>query len=117
LKYYQVIFLEGARRFLQSLDKRIAEKILFVVAVAQQKQDPKLFKKIQGEIWEFRVRYMGLQIRLLSFWDKEPSNESLVVVAVGLIKKKDKIPKDEINKTEKIRKKYFEQKGGRSENL
>jgi phage-related protein len=111
LKYYNVIFLEGARRFMQTLDKRVAQKILFVIAVAQQKQDPKFFKKLKGEIWEFRIRHMGAQIRLLSFGDNINAKESIVVVAVGFIKKTDKIPKDEFVKAENIREKYFAEKG------
>jgi mRNA-degrading endonuclease RelE of RelBE toxin-antitoxin system len=111
LKYYNVIFLDGVRRFMQKLDGRIAEKILFVVAVAQQKKDPKFFKKLKGEIWEFRIRHMGVQIRLLSFWDNSNVRESLVVIAVGFIKKTDKISKDEFVKAENIRKKYFEENG------
>jgi len=110
LKYYTVLFLEGVKRFMQKLDKRTANKILFVVATAAQKQDPKLFKKLNGDIWEFRIRHMGTQIRLLSFWDNLTTKESLVIVALGFIKKTDKIPKDEFTKAENIRKKYFEEK-------
>lgn len=53
---------------------------------------------------------MGNQIRLLSFWDNVATKESLVIVALGFIKKTDKIPKDEFTKAENIRKKYFEEK-------
>ena len=110
MKYYNVLFLEGVKRFMQKLDKRTANKILFVIASAALKQDPKLFKKLNGEIWEFRIRHFGTQIRLLSFWDNVSSKESLVVVAIGFIKKTDKIPKDEFIKAENFRKKYFEEK-------
>ena len=110
MKYYNVLFLEGVKRFMQQLDRRTANKILFVIASASLKQDPKLFKKLNGDIWEFRIRHLGTQIRLLSFWDNVNTKESLVVVAIGFIKKTDKIPKDEFTKAENIRKKYFEEK-------
>ncbi|TRZ52410.1 hypothetical protein D4S03_03500 [bacterium] len=38
--------------------------------------DPKLFKKLHDEIWEFRVKYKTIQIRLLSFWDKRDGDIS-----------------------------------------
>ncbi len=110
MKYYNVLFLEGVKRFMQQLDRRTANKILFVIAKAELKHDPKLFKKLNGDIWEFRIRHLGAQIRLLSFWDNVNTKESLVVVAIGFIKKTDKIPKDEFIKAENIRKKYFEEK-------
>ena len=94
---------------MQQLDRRTANKILFVIAKAELKHDPKLFKKLNGDR-EFRIRYLGAQIRLLSFWDNVNTKESLVVVAIGFIKKTDKIPKDEFIKAENIRKKYFEEK-------
>ncbi|MDR2205339.1 MAG: type II toxin-antitoxin system RelE/ParE family toxin [Flavobacteriaceae bacterium] len=78
--------------------------------MAEQTNDPKLFKKLQGEIWEFRSRYMGNQNRLLAFWDKTESTEILVLATHGFVKKTDKIPQKEINKAEQIRKKYFENK-------
>jgi hypothetical protein len=38
--------------------------------LAEQTNDPRLFNKLQNDIWEFRTKYAGLQIRLLAFWDK-----------------------------------------------
>ncbi|TAG64358.1 MAG: type II toxin-antitoxin system RelE/ParE family toxin, partial [Runella slithyformis] len=29
--------------------------------------DPKLFKKLQNDIWELRTKFGGLQIRLFAF--------------------------------------------------
>ena len=67
-----------------------------------------VFKKLQKEIWEFRIRHNGLQIRLLAFWDKAQSTETLVFATHGFIKKVDKVPANEIARAESIRKKYFE---------
>jgi len=70
----------------------------------------KLFKKLQNDIWEFRIRYNGLQIRLLDFWDKSDGKETFVFATHGFIKKVDKVPSNEIDRAVKIRTKYFENK-------
>jgi phage-related protein len=65
---------------------------------------------LQDDIWEFRTKYTALQIRLLAFWDKTDGKETLVVATHGFIKKTDKVPKSEIERAMKIRKRYFENK-------
>ncbi|MCW3107925.1 MAG: Phage derived protein Gp49-like [Segetibacter sp.] len=65
---------------------------------------------MQKEIWEFRIRYAGQQIRLLAFWDKTDAKETLVFATHGFIKKVEKVPVNEIKRAENIRKKYFENK-------
>jgi len=76
-------FLEEADKFIAVLDSKIVRKI-------EQTNDPKLFKKLQSDIWEFRTRYAGLHIRLLAFWDKSKNKETLVIATHGFIKKVDK---------------------------
>jgi phage-related protein len=69
--------------------------------------DPKLFKKLTDEIWEFRTKYSGQQYRLFPFWDKTDKSETLVISTHGTVKKVDKVPKAEIEKAERIRKEYL----------
>jgi hypothetical protein len=54
--------------------------------------------------------YNKTYFRLFAFWDKENKNETIVISTNGLIKKTDKIPKSEIEKAEKLRERYFNQK-------
>ena len=70
----------------------------------------KLFKKLQDEIWEFRTKYNKSYYRLFAFWDKTDKSDTVVISTHGLIKKTDKIPKNEIERTEKLREKYFSEK-------
>ena len=70
----------------------------------------KIFKKLQDEIWEFRSKYLGNQHRLLAFWDKSNNRNTLVIATHGFIKKTSKVPKNEIQKAEKIRSEYFSSK-------
>ncbi len=67
-------------------------------------------KKLSDEIWEFRTLYQGFQYRLLAFWDKNTSAEILVISTHGFVKKRSKIPENEIQKATSIRSKYFEEK-------
>lgn len=107
---FEVIFLEQAIEFLESLDKKSRVKVIYNIDKAKLKTDPKLFKKLDDDIWEFRTVYAGLQYRLLAFWDKTDKTETLVLASHGFIKKVDKVPKKEIEKAKRIRMEYFEQK-------
>jgi hypothetical protein len=69
-----------------------------------------LFKKLKDDIWEFRVRFGGIQIRLLAFWDKTDTIQTLVLATHGFLKKADKVPFDQIERAKKIRIDYFENK-------
>jgi hypothetical protein len=104
---FSVNYLEEAIQFLKSLDPKTREKVLLNAQKAAISNDPKLFKKLDGEIWELRTNHSGLQIRLLAFWDKEDSNNTLVIATHGFVKKKDKVDRSQILKAEKIRKQYF----------
>ena len=104
---FNVDFLEDALEFLSTLDDKARNKIIYNVNKSKYLNDPKLFKKLTEQIWEFRTEFNKLQYRLLAFWDKSDANNTLVIAATGLIKKKDKVPEKEIIKAEYLRKIYF----------
>ena len=104
---FSVIFLDYAKEFLDKLDKKSREKVLFNIWKSREVNDPELFKKLSGEIWEFRTKYLRKQIRLLAFWDKEDSRDTLVIATHGFVKKTQKTPKSEIAKAENIRNEYI----------
>ncbi|GLU54868.1 type II toxin-antitoxin system RelE/ParE family toxin [Dyadobacter frigoris] len=110
MQYFHTRFLEEADHFLASLNRKAVRKIFYNIDLAQQTNDPRLFKKLQGDIWEFRTRFEGQQIRMLAFWDKTNEQKTLVFATHGLIKKVDKIPANEIQRAIKIRTRYFESK-------
>lgn len=107
---FEVIFLEQAIDFMASLDPKAKKKIYYNIDKAKLENDPKLLKKLNGDIWEFRTKYNGLQYRVLAFWDKTDNSETLVLATHGIVKKTDKIPKADIVKATKIRLEYFDQK-------
>lgn len=110
MHYFQTRFLEEAEKFISQLDSKAVRKVFYNIDIAEQTNDPKLFKKLQSDIWEFRTKFAGLQIRLLAFWDKAGKKETLVIATHGFIKKLDKVPKNEIERALKIREKYFANK-------
>lgn len=109
-KLFEIIFLDEALKFLSGLERKHYKKILFNIRKAQIDKDPELFKKLSDDIWEFRTLYQGLQYRLLAFWDKTFATDTLVVSTHGFIKKRSKVPGNEIQRAEQIRKKYFSDK-------
>ena len=109
-KNFDIVFLEEAFEFLRGLDKKHYEKILFNIRKAQIDRDPELFKKLKDEIWELRTLYQGLQYRLLAFWDKTDSHNTLVISTHGFIKKRSEVPDIEIQKAKQLMIKYFEDK-------
>jgi hypothetical protein len=60
-KHFEIIFLDEALTFLQGLERKHYEKILYNIRKAQVENDPELFKKLTDDIWEFRTLYQGLQ--------------------------------------------------------
>ena len=107
---FRVEFLEDVKIFLDELDEKPRSKIIYNLWKARSSNDKELFKKLQDEIWEFRTKYNKSYYRLFAFWDKTDKSDTVVISTHGLIKKTDKIPKNEIERTEKLREKYFSEK-------
>lgn len=110
MRYFETRFLEEANEFISGLDSKTIKKIFYNIDLAEQTNDPKLFKKLQNDIWELRTKFAGLQIRLLAFWDKTDDKRTLVIAPHGFIKKVDKVPISEIDRAIKLREKYFNNK-------
>jgi len=107
---FQVQFLEEAAEFIDSLDGKAREKVIYNIQKARLSDDKELFKKLKDEIWEFRTLFNRTHYRLFAFWDKTGQTETVVISTHGLIKKTDKTPSGELEKAERIRKLYFERK-------
>ena len=108
MKNFNTIFLESADEFVRRLDNKTQKKLFQNIRMAENTNNPKFFKKLNSDIWEFRVRFSNQQIRLLAFWDKSEKENSLVIATNGFVKKTQKTPQKEITKAEQIRKQYLE---------
>lgn len=109
-KRFETILLKEAFAFVEKQDLKARKKIFQNIRRAEQHSDPKFFKKLTDNIWEFRTLYSGIQYRFLAFWDKEDKAETLVFATHGIIKKTSKVDKKEIDKTDKIRREYLKNK-------
>lgn len=76
---FDILLLEEVDEFLGSLDKKTREKVLYNLWKARMINDSELFKKLTNEIWKFRTRFIGNQIRLLAFVDKNSKLPKIVV--------------------------------------
>ena len=114
---FRVVFLEEANEFLGVLDEKAREKVFYNVWKARSSNDKELFKKLQGEIWEFRTLFNKTYYRLFAFWDKTDKADTIVISTHGLVKKTQKVPKSEIERAEKAREKYFNEKSVSNENI
>ena len=107
---FQVELLEEAKYFLESVDEKARNKILYNIWKSRSSNDKELFKKLRNEIWEFRTIYNQTYYRLFAFWDKSVNTDTVVISTHGHIKKTDKTPKGEIEHADKIREMYFNEK-------
>ncbi|SDF25382.1 Phage-related protein [Pricia antarctica] len=107
---FKVEFLKEVLEFLDGLDDKARNKILFNIDKAKVKNDKTLFKKLNSDIWEFRTLYNKKQYRLFAFWDKSNKKVTIVVATHGIVKKSQKTPKKDIEKATEIMKEFFNDK-------
>jgi phage-related protein len=107
---FQVQFLEEAAEFLDNLEEKVRDKVIYNIHKARVSNDKELFRKLKDEIWEFRTLFNKAHYRLFAFWDKTEKTTIVVITTHGIIKKSDKTPKGDIEKAENLRKLYFKQK-------
>ncbi len=107
---FNIEFLNEAIDFMDSVEIKARKKIYYNLKKSRLVNDPKLLKKLNENIWEFRTLFDKKNYRLFAFWDKMDDKETLVLATHGIIKKTKKTPKSEIKRAEEIRKIYFELK-------
>lgn len=106
---FKIIYSDEVLNFLNTLDNKVKEKIMFNINKSKYVIDKELFKKLKGsDIWEFRTKYNGSIYRVFAFWDTE--SDTLVVTTHGIVKKTQKTPAKEIKRAEDIRTEYFNSK-------
>lgn len=107
MKKFEVRFLEEALSFLDYLEEKARDKIIYNLTKAQASNNRGLFKKLTSDIWEFRTLHKKTYYRLFAFWDKSKNYETLVIITHGVVKKTGKVPKTEIERAERVRRNYF----------
>lgn len=107
---FNVAFLEEAADFLNNLEEKARDKVIYNIKKSSYYNDKKLFKKLTEHVWEFRTIYNKTHYRLFAFWDKSETIQTVVIATHGLIKKTDRTPQRDLDKAERLRVKYFELK-------
>lgn len=106
MKRFDVEYLPEAVDFIQSIERKAAEKLVCNISKAQVINDTRVFKKLKNtNIWEFRAEYQSNEYRLFSFWNERQN--TLVICTHGITKKSQKTPQKEIDKAERLRKQYL----------
>ena len=106
---FRLIGLKEASEFIDGLPDKAREKVLYNIRkVRFGVQDKELFKKLDGQIWEFRTSWQGMAYRLFAFWDND--GETLVIATHGIAKKSQKTPQRDKDKAKAIRKEWFDNK-------
>lgn len=90
--FSRVEFLDEAAEFVDGLNEKSRDKLLYVIRKSQLVKDKELFKPLEDQIWEFRSIYSKKKFRLFAFWDKTDKVETLVIAIHGAIKKTQKTP-------------------------
>lgn len=103
----EIELLEQVDIFLENIDPKARDKIIYNLWKFKLQKDRKLFKKLTHEIWEFRTKFAENEYRLLAFWKKEKGLTTIIIATNGFVKKSQKTPKTEIEKAMNIRQYYL----------
>ena len=106
IKFHETHFME----FYQKQDEKVKEKIKYVLELIKQveKVPEKFLKHLTGTdgIFEIRIEYQSNIYRIFCCFDKG----NLVILFNGFQKKTQKTPNNELEKAEKLKNEYFENK-------
>lgn len=98
------------KEFIDSLPAKAAQKVTWVLSLLEDLDivPSSYFKKLIGteEIWECRIQSGSNTYRIFCFF----LNNSVVVLTHGLVKKRQKTPKQEIEKAEAYRKDFLKRR-------
>jgi len=108
-KPIEVILLPEADTFVDEIEKSARKKLFYAIRKTKMRIYGDWFEKIKSSkgIFEFRVKDSSKFFRLFAFWDNSGDTETLIVCTHGLIKKTNKTPKQDIEKAEMTKERYF----------
>jgi phage-related protein len=96
--------------FYDAQEPQIQDKIDWVIGLVRSLRmvPEKFFKQLEGTdgLFEIRVKVGSDIFRIFCFFDEG----NLVILLNGFQKKTEKTPKNEIEKAERLKKKYYEDK-------
>lgn len=75
MRFFETKFSEEVEEFISRLEQKTIRKILYNIDLAEQTNDPKLFKKLQNDIWELRTSLQAFKLDFLHFVTKPITKE------------------------------------------
>jgi phage-related protein len=108
-KLIEIILLPEAEKFVDKIEKSARKKLFYAIRKTKMRLYGDWFEKLKSskDIFKFRVKDSNKFFRLFAFWDGSGATETLIVCTHGLIKKTNKTPKQDIERAEMIKEKYF----------
>ncbi len=105
-----IFYKDYFRVFYKSLTRKVQTKVIWTFRIIEDlERIPELyFKNLENTdgLYEIRIQSGSNIYRVFCFFD----NQNIVVIGHGFQKKTQKTPKNEIEKAQKIRKEYFNEK-------
>lgn len=105
-----IVYKDNFIKFYESQDIKIQIKIEYILDLLRYEEiiPVKFLKKLKGSsgIYEIRIITVFKNIRILCFFDER----SLIVLTNCFVKKKQKVPKNEIELAEKLKQDYLSEK-------
>tara|TARA_R110001583_G_scaffold85062_2_gene223112 strand:+ start:904 stop:1212 length:309 start_codon:yes stop_codon:yes gene_type:complete len=95
---FKVELLEEVNQFLNGLNEKARDKIIYNIRKPQIINDNELFKKLNDKVWEFRTLHNKTKYRLFAFWDKTDKTETVAISTHGIEKKTARHQKKDIEK-------------------
>ena len=109
-------FKDYFKEFKKELSRDVLMKIyeVFMLIMTEKVVPVKFLRKIEGRdnLYEIRVEYAGNIYRIFCCMDEG----NLIILFNGFQKKTQKTPQNQIERAERIKKEYFEQKAGTNKN-
>lgn len=106
VKLFDIVLLEEAYIFLNRLSVKERLKIYHVFQVTRLKYKSYYFKKLQADIWEFRLYVNRKYYRLLAFKSGKTIKETVVTVTHGFVTETTETPFKEILKAVRLKRYY-----------
>lgn len=60
-EYFKIQYSDEVEEFFEKLEDKARDKIVYNIDKAKFTLDPKLFSKLNKDIWEFRTKYKSIQ--------------------------------------------------------
>ena len=99
---FNVELLQEANEFLNGLNEKARDKIIYNIRKSQVVNDNELFKKLNENVLEFRTLHNKTKYRLFAFWDKTDKTETVVISTHGIERRPKRHRKKRLKRRNKL---------------